>query len=193
MSNESMSNGSYNYDSVDLLNVTVRLIKCTAKARSHWNINHVFISDTPIIASGQYLHISLHWWTLMHRHTFGRLIITTGPWLPLSTAYLQVLLLVHTLNALVGQGVHLQGFGMERHLHCHKLTKDFLLMGKAGIRFQLWLGSVTTRHDKKRILKWQNQNSFKTAEGGLREVSKKTLQIITLWFYFNFHPLLQQM
>lgn len=40
--------------------------------------------------------------------------------------YLQVFLLVHALNALVGQGEHLQGLGVERHLHRHKVAKYFL-------------------------------------------------------------------
>lgn len=50
-----------------------------------------------------------------------------------ASTYLQVLLLVHTLNALVGQGVHLQSLGVEWHFHCHKLTKDFLEWEKTRI------------------------------------------------------------
>ena len=43
--------------------------------------------------------------------------------------YLQVLILIHTLDALVGRRVHLQGLGVERHLNRHKLTKDLLRWG----------------------------------------------------------------
>lgn len=42
------------------------------------------------------------------------------------SAYLEVFFFVHVLNALVGQGEHLEGLSVERHLHRHKVAKYFL-------------------------------------------------------------------
>ena len=44
----------------------------------------------------------------------------------LSSAHLQVFVLIHHLNVLEGCGVNLQCLGVERHLHGHKLAEDLL-------------------------------------------------------------------